>query len=142
MDIQFTDNSQEFIDALENAIPRILEAVGVFVEGEAKAGLENDPRRVDTGLLRNSITHAVSGGQPAARTYHADRGNEHGVYYGNMPSDPPEEQAVYIGSNVEYSVFVHEGTSKTPVPNRFLKNAVERNADQIKDYMQKGLENA
>ena len=61
---------------------KALETVGLVAEEDAKLELENAPRRIDTGALRNSITHRVI----------------------------PGEKAVYIGSNISYSVFVHEGT--------------------------------
>ena len=45
--------------ATGEAIQRALERVGKFVEDEAKLELQKDPPRIDTGALRNSITHAV-----------------------------------------------------------------------------------
>lgn len=110
MNVEFTDNSQEVLNDLNNKIPRILEAIGLHLEGEAKDELENDPRRIDTGNLRNSISHAVDSGEPA----------------------------VYIGTNVEYGIYVHEGTVRME-PNRFLKNALERNEDQCRQYIEDNL---
>lgn len=110
MDIKYTDNSEKFKAELNRKIPAILEAIGIHLEGESKDELENAPRRIDTGNLRNSVSHAVSG----------------------------EEQAVYIGSNVEYGIYVHEGTVRMS-PNRFLKNAVEKNEKQIKEYIEREL---
>lgn len=109
-DFQFTDNSDKFKQELSDKIPAILEAVGIHIEGEAKDELENAPRRIDTGNLRNSISHAVDESDPAA----------------------------YIGTNVEYGIYVHEGTVRM-APNRFLRNAVERNAEQVKKYIEDGL---
>lgn len=110
MNVDFVDNSGEFLAELNNKIPRILEAVGLHLEGESKDELENDPRRIDTGNLRNSITHAVDA----------------------------DEKAVFIGSNSSYGIYVHEGTVRM-APNRFLKNAVERNEEQIKQYIEDQL---
>jgi HK97 gp10 family phage protein len=143
--VQFTDNSDKFKQELSDKIPAILEAIGIHLEGEAKDELENDPRRVDTGLLRNSITHAISGGQAAKGSYKADKADKSGnipsgSYSGTAPSDPPDAQAVYIGTNVEYGIYVHEGTNRM-APNRFLKNAVERNKDQISKYIKDNLKN-
>ena len=75
--------------------------------GEASDELENTPRRVDTGNLKNSITHEVD----------------------------EDEKAVYVGTNVEYGVYVHEGTVRM-APSRFLSNAVNRNKDQIKNFIE------
>lgn len=108
--IRINDHSAEYLKDVSNALDAALEAVGIHVEGEAKEELENTPRRIDTGNLRNSITHEVV----------------------------DAEKAVYVGTNVEYGIYVHEGTSKM-APNRFLKNAVERNKEQITDYIKKSL---
>ena len=112
MSVRIIIHRDEVERAISQALERALEGVGIFVESEAKDELENDPRRIDTGNLRNSITHDVV----------------------------ESEQAVYVGTNVEYGIYVHEGTVRMS-PNRFLKNAVERNADQIKEYIEDALKN-
>lgn len=56
MSIKFTDHSTEVLEALESAISRGLEAIGLSAEGHAKRAAP-----VDTGRLRNSIAHAVKG---------------------------------------------------------------------------------
>lgn len=48
------DNTEEVLSAMEKAIERGLEAIGLSAEGHAK---KETP--VDTGRLRNSIGHAV-----------------------------------------------------------------------------------
>jgi phage gpG-like protein len=48
------DNTDEVLSAMEKAIKRGLEAIGLTAEGHAK---KNTP--VDTGRLRNSIAHTV-----------------------------------------------------------------------------------
>lgn len=126
-------------DVLKQEWPRkakaALEAVGLQAEGDAKLELENKPRRVDTGLLRNSITHAVSGEPPAISEYRGSneskypdrkKGIPSGSYSGSAPNDPDDKLAVYIGTNVEYAAMVHEGTDRMQ-PNRFLKNALQHN---------------
>lgn len=92
-------------------IRRWQEEAGEHIEGEAKKAIEADPIRVDTGLLRNSITYAV-GGQPThIKTYSADKPRteggetESGSYSGNAPDSGKDTRyEVYIGSNVEYAV--------------------------------------
>ena len=111
-DVQIIDNSDEVRRALSEQLERALEGVGAFVASEAADELENDPRRVDTTNLKNSITHKVL----------------------------DSEEAVYVGSNVSYALYVHEGTQRM-TPNRFLTNAVNRNKDQIKEYIENGLKN-
>lgn len=97
--VKVKDNTGIFKQATAEAVARALEAVGIQAEGYAKLELENNPRRIDTGNLRNSITHTVNGNE------------------------------AYIGTNVEYGIYVHEGTVKMK-PNRFLKNAVQKNKDE------------
>jgi HK97 gp10 family phage protein len=77
MNVTFKDNSAEILKAFEQATERGLEKIGLVAEGYAK---KLTP--VDTGRLRNSITHEVDGND------------------------------VYIGSNVEYAPYVELGTSK------------------------------
>ena len=140
MNIDFTDNSDKVINEMEEAVERALEVIGLQAESHAKLELENDPRRVDTGLLRNSITHAVSGGNAAIQSYSSDDGKKSGVYSGNVPEESDDEKAVYIGTNVEYGIYVHEGTRKM-TPNRFLKNAVTNNVDEYKKIVENELKN-
>ena len=72
------DHAEEAVELMRAAIARGLEEVGLAAEGHAKAACP-----VDTGRLRNSITHAMLGGS-----------------------------AVAIGTNVEYAPHVELGTSK------------------------------
>lgn len=123
------------------AIERALESVGITAEAYAKFLCP-----VDTGLLRNSITHAVSGKSAAISEYksndaHADtpvtRKNGTagkpapvvtGSYRGNTPAG---EKAVYIGTNVEYAAYVEMGTSKSEA-QPFLKPAVTDHREEYK----------
>ena len=71
MKVDYKDNSQQILSALENGKRNALTAIGASAETYAK---QETP--VDTGRLRNSISHTVDG------------------------------EAAYIGSNVEYAAFV------------------------------------
>ena len=108
---EIKDHSKEYMDALDNALSVALEKIGLHIEGESKEELENTPRRIDTGNLRNSINYQVD----------------------------EKEKAVYIGTNVEYAIYVHEGTSRMEA-NRFLTNAVDRNRDQIDQLLKEAME--
>ena len=79
-DVNITDNSAEILAALGEQLGVALEAVGLKAEGYAKRKAP-----VDTGRLRNSISHAVS----------------------------EEESVAYIGTNVEYAPYVEMGTRHT-----------------------------
>ena len=61
MDIKFTDNSKEVKSAMHDALIRALEKIGMTAEKYAKRLCP-----VDTGNLRNSITHRVDEWEPAA----------------------------------------------------------------------------
>ena len=77
--IDITDNSSKVLSALKQKTKAALERCGEQAEGYA-----SDLVPVDTGLLRQSITHQ----------YRED------------------EQAVLIGSNSEYAIYVELGTGK------------------------------
>lgn len=111
MNVEVTDNSAEVLAALERAAEKALTEAGMYVEGQAKLEIESDPRRVDTGNLRNSITSDVDMG----------------------------DKTVTIGTNVEYAIYVHEGTRRLQPANRFLRNAVQNNIDQIQSFIKSTL---
>jgi phage gpG-like protein len=88
------DNTKEVLSAMEKAIERGLEAIGLMAEGHAK---KNTP--VDTGRLRNSISHAV------------------------------EDKAAYIGSNVEYAPYVELGIRGRDGKHMLQRAATEHTAE-------------
>lgn len=143
LDVQITDNSGEIMEAFKNQMEVALEAIGTQAESHAKQVVsdfvvyggvklpkdyhEDDHSRVDTGRLRNSIAHAVSGND------------------------------VYIGTNVPYAPYHELGTGiyasqaggrKTPwkyqdakgkwhttrglYPIHFLKKAASEHTDEYK----------
>lgn len=61
MSVEIHDNSKEVSAAIKAALLRGLEKVGLVAEGYAKKLCP-----VDTGNLRNSITHVVDEQEPAA----------------------------------------------------------------------------
>lgn len=130
---------EEFKKALAEAEERAMEAIGQQCVSHAIQELQMSPSRIDTGLLKNSITYALGGEAPAIMQYTADVGDGRGFYSGNAPSDKKNEQSVYIGTNVEYAIYVHEGTRRM-TPNRFLRNAVENNGDEYKEIFKQELE--
>ena len=102
------DNTDEVIQALGIALGRSLEAVGLEAESDAAALCP-----VDTGRLRNSITHAIDG----------------------------DEKAAYIGTTVSYSRYVHNGVHGRP-GQPFLTDAVNQNADKYRQIFESGLKDA
>lgn len=139
--IKVDDNTSKYMQIVPETLERALDAVGFQVEGHAAEELSAKPMRIDTGLLRNSITHAVTGHPTAKREYssnatHRETGKpvspiKRGEYAGTAPPAPDFQPGVYVGTNVEYAIYVHEGTQKMAA-NRFIKNAITHNADEIK----------
>lgn len=125
-----TDNTKQVIDAKDAAVQKALEMIGLKCEGYAKLLCP-----VDTGLLRNSITHAVSGHGVASTSYHADRDkggvSQIGRYSGGtMGSD--KSASVIVGTNVEYAPYVEFGTSRQKA-QPYLRPAVNDHAEEYKN---------
>ena len=66
---------------------------------------------VDTGRLRNSIAHKE------------------------------DDEAVYLGTNVEYAPYVELGTSRM-APRPYLRPAAENHTEEYKRIVKESLENA
>lgn len=139
------DNTKQIIEAMREAALIALDAAGTQAATLARMELQNSPSRIDTGLLRNSITHAVCGEAPAITTYSADRerqtgkGIETGSYDGVAPKpDDDSKPFVLVGTNVEYAGYVHEGTDRM-APNRFIKNAVQNNSGELSEILSETL---
>lgn len=141
---KFVDNTPQAEKAMDEAVIKCLTAIGMFLESEAKEELGNDPIRIDTGYLRNSITWGISGKNVSGENYESNSSHrvsgaavkpkKTGSYKGTLPDD--KEKAVYIGTNVNYAVTIHEGSIGMSA-NKFIKNAVTKNEDQIKEYIKK-----
>ena len=155
MEVKITDNSELFKKAKDEAVIRALEAIGMTAERHAK---EQCP--VDTGLLRNSITYAISGEAPAIKSYKATYGSNRytkgknagkrrsasskhagavgvGFYSGTAPDDPPNQKGVYIGSNVKYAKKQEEGDYKhTSGASHFLRDAAATHGDEYKRILE------
>ena len=107
MDIKFTDNSKEVSEDIKAALLRGLETCGLVAEGYAKKLAP-----VDTGNLRNSITHDLDDGEPA----------------------------VYIGTNVEYAPYQELGTIHMAA-QPFLKPAVANHANEFRKIFENEMKN-
>lgn len=131
MSIEIHDNSKEVSAAIKAALLRGLEKCGLVAEGYAKKLCP-----VDTGNLRNSITHQVDS----------------------------EGHSVYVGTNSDYGAYVELGTGKYYPGGRptswvyqdakgnwhrtsgskaqpFLKPAAAEHADQYREILKKELKN-
>lgn len=118
----------------EKAIQRALYAMGIkAVEGSVDAisgRYEIDPA-VDTGRLRASISFITANGQ---------KGDSGKVSTNSKPSDKVSgkapENAVIVGSNVEYAEYVHNGTSKM-AERPFLRVGIENTRGDMQNQVEK-----
>lgn len=137
------DRRKEVIDDLQDVVKKALEAVGLEASGDVTEEITNRGI-VDTGLLGNSITFAVSGESPQISSYRADKPRkgsstiESGMYTGSAPND--DIKAVYIGTNVEYAEYVEFGTSRMTARD-FIKTPIRANLGHYKDILEEELEN-
>ena len=128
------DHTDEVIKKMKEALYDSFDLIGQRAVRNAVTNIENDPHRVDTGLLRNSITYAHGGEGPEKTSYkgsqeskYGKKGIPSGSYSGTAPKEGDE--SVYIGTNVEYALYVHEGTRKMAA-NRFLRDAIKGHEDE------------
>lgn len=106
--VTFESHLGEFLDALPEQIERALIAIGMTAETHAK---EECP--VDTGRLRNSITHEVD-------------------------MSDQSDQAAIIGSNVEYAAYVELGTSRQKA-QPYLRPAAQNHTQEYKKIVESAL---
>ena len=106
MSYTYKDNTDEVLAALEKAKKRGLEAIGLTAEGNAK---KETP--VDTGRLRNSISHTA------------------------------DDEAAYIGTNVEYAPYVELGARGRQGKHMLQRSATEH-TDEYKRIMEDAMKNA
>lgn len=131
------DHTPELIKHKDELVQIALEIIGTKMADYAAMNLERNPRRVDTGRLKNSLTHEVV----------------------------PDEAMVEVGTNVEYAVYVEYGTGKyadkgggrsTPwlfqdskgefhitsgmKPNHFLRDALQDHKQEYKQIAEDVLD--
>lgn len=99
------NNTPQVLAKLKSGIKSALEESGNLVENAAVAKCP-----VDTGRLRNSLTHKLVG-----------------------------DNKVEIGSDVEYAGYVELGTSRNPRPKKYLRPALEENEGKIKRIFEDNL---
>ena len=128
-DVQITDNTAEVLSALDRATARALEIIGGKAESYAK-GLAP----VDTGALRNSITHQVEGdtvsvGSAINYAPYVELGT------GKDYSPPPE----WIENNAQRGSGI---ISRSVKPRPYLRPAVENHKNEYENVIKNELKNA
>ena len=94
MKADYKDNSQQILSAMEKGKRNALTAIGSSAETHTKDNITADDL-IDTGRLRNSISHTVDG------------------------------EAAYIGTNVEYAPYLELGTKKIAAHHYLKRAATE-----------------
>ena len=128
MSVIYISHVPETLTAINNAKKRALEICGATAERYAKENLTKN-HSVDTGNLRNSITH-----------------------------DQLDEDTEVIGTAVKYSVYVELGHHQEPgryvpqigkrlvrsfVPGKpYLRPAAENHVEEYKEIIKREFENA
>lgn len=125
------EREKEIIDGLMATMPK----VGAIVERSAKqnANYARDSGQhpaVQTGRLKSSISYNWSKSGMERGKVEAPAKTSDGV------SQPAEDIAVNIGTNVEYAKIIEFGNSRQP-PYPFLFPAVEANRHKIIELLKK-----
>ena len=111
--VDIKDHTANVMKDVKQAALAALEEIGLEAEKHAQRFLEGDgahPKRIDTGNLRNSIVHEVA----------------------------ENEDAVYIGTNVDYAPYVHYGTTRM-LPNAFLRDAASNYMNEYKAIVEEHM---
>lgn len=132
--IKIKDNSKKVLDLFEKATQNALTAIGMEAESFVK---QDSEMPVDTGRARNSVTWATKKQENKSFSYKDDNGNT----FSDKIGSGAEEKAVYIGSNVEYFLFIEEG-SRNMRARHVLKNAVTQHTPRYKELAKQVFENA
>lgn len=101
--VQIDSHVDEITAEMQTKINSWLEAIG-----QDAASTAADAAPVDTGRLKNSISHAVV----------------------------EDEKTVYIGTNVEYAPFQELGTSRGIPGKHFLQFGATAHAGEYKDLLE------
>lgn len=114
------DNTAQVLAALKEKVPIALESVG---QEAVRYAIKDCP--VDTGRLQNSIAWATNKAQGGGDS---------------KPLATPEENTVYIGSNVEYAVYVEYGDQTHLTGKKhFLKDAAANHKDHYMAILEAAL---
>lgn len=123
--VSFTSHKKEVLSEFDKKMILALSQIGMIAEGYAK---DNCP--VDTGRLRNSITYATK----TTRSVGNDNSGAHATNEDIKILRTPEENAVYIGTNVVYAAKQEYGDSFKHTTGRahFLRDAATTHGEEYK----------
>ena len=136
MKVDYKDNSQRILTALEKGKRNALTAIGSTAETHTKENITAD-KLVDTGRLRNSITYAT-GDYSGIGTY-TDSNKK--IYSDATARNTPKDDEVGIGTNVEYAAYTELGTQHIAA-HHYLKRAVTEHKDEYKELAVQAIKKA
>lgn len=106
------DNGKLIAERLHTAIEIGLEEIGIAAEGDVVGYMEKE-HIIDTGNLIGSITHRVLN----------------------------DESAVIVGTNVEYALYVHNGTSKM-AGRPYLTQPIQENKEKYRKLLESEMKSS
>lgn len=133
MSVEFKDNSSKVKSEFDEALLRGLEKIGLVAEGYAKKMCP-----VDTGNLRNSISHTVDEQEPAAII---GTNNEYAPYVelgAGVYAEGGGRPTPWVYQDANGNWHYTHGQKAQP----FLKPAVAEHADKYREIIKNALENA
>ena len=136
MKVDYIDNSQQILSALEKGKRNALTAIGATAETHTKENITADDL-IDTGRLRNSITYAT-GDYSGIGTY---TDNKKKKYSDAKARNTPKDDEVGIGTNVEYAAYTELGTQHIAA-HHYLKRAVTEHKDEYKKLTAQAIKTA
>ena len=136
MKVDYKDNSQQILSAMEKGKRNALTAIGATAETHTKENITAD-KLVDTGRLRNSITYAT-GDYSGIGTY---TDNNKKSYSDATARNTPNDDEVGIGTNVEYAAYTELGTQHIAA-HHYLKRAVTEHKDEYKKLTAQAIQSA
>ena len=134
-DFQIENNAPLVREQFEACLKRALTAIGMQAESNAKQTI-NEADAIDTGRMINSVTWATTE-RAGSFDYSDNQGNHFADTIGLA-----EEDAVYIGTNVEYAPYHEYGTVNGIPALHFLKNAAGNHTEEYKQILKQSMENA
>lgn len=126
-DVRFESKADDVLSEVSNVRQKTLEAIGLKAIGYAQLLCA-----VDTGRLRNSLTFVTATARGDANTQNGESASAEDY----SPHGLPDEDAVVIGTNVEYAPYVEMGTSKTKA-QPFLAPAIENHIKEYEDIAER-----
>ena len=133
MQFQITDNSDEVLNELAHNIDNVLEAWGLYGEGQAKRNIIETTRN-PTGRLMNSITHTTDDNTAIIGT-NVEYAIWNEIGTGIYASEPGGRQDPWFYQDSKGNWHKTSGMK----PKHFLQRAITEHIETYKEILEKGL---